>query len=88
MKTEENSPLYPLPVVSDQQDEKQPVVCALLRTRGGVDDQFDGIDWQLGHSMTAAYWCLATTESVGPDDNFAHAQVCREGRSCFQKPVE
>jgi hypothetical protein len=86
MKSESDHPIVPLPLHPDQ--NRPPVVCQLLRTRGGVDDQFDGIDWQYGHSMTAAYWCLATMESTGPDDNFAHAQVCREGRACFQKPVE
>jgi hypothetical protein len=65
-----------------------PVVCALLRSRGGNDDHFDGVDWRFGRSMTANYWCLATMESVGPDEHFAHAQECREGRRCFKKPAE
>lgn len=87
MKVEENSAVVPLPLHPEMTGQP-PTVCQLLRSRGGVDDQFDGIDWQYGHSMTAAYWCLATMESVGPDEQFAHAQQCREGRGCFEKPIE
>jgi hypothetical protein len=65
-----------------------PTVCTMLRTRGGTDDQFDGVDWRHGRSMTAAYWCLATMESVGPDEQYAHAQQCRQGRRCFHKASE
>jgi hypothetical protein len=65
-----------------------PAVCQMLRTRGGIDDHFDQIDWRHGHSTTAAYWCLATMEAIGPDDHFAHAHLCREGRGCYRKPVE
>ncbi|HSV15576.1 MAG TPA: hypothetical protein VLI90_15045 [Tepidisphaeraceae bacterium] len=65
-----------------------PTVCAMLRSRGGTDDQFDGVDWRHGRSMTANYWCLATMESVGPDDHYVHAHECRAGRRCFRKPSE
>ena len=43
-------------------------------------------DWRAGESTTAAYWCLCTMESAGPDDDFAHAKKCRAGRRCFVGP--
>jgi hypothetical protein len=85
MKPEQHTSI-PLPIHPAFQ--APPVVCQMLRSRGGVDDHFDNIDWRHGHSSTATYWCLATMETVGPDDHYAHAQLCRDGRSCFRKPVE
>jgi hypothetical protein len=64
-----------------------PVVCRMLRTKmsfGSVET--GGPDWRTGASTTAAYWCLCTMESAGPDDDFAHARKCREGRRCFVGP--
>jgi len=65
-----------------------PVVCRMLRSRGGHDDAHLGIDWRHGNSTIASYWCTATMENIGPDDHFAHAHECVEGRACFKKPLE
>jgi hypothetical protein len=74
--------------MSDSADrESVPVVCRMLRTKmsfGSVET--GGPDWRTGDSTTAAYWCLCTMESAGPDDDFAHARKCREGRRCFVGP--
>ena len=66
-----------------------PIVCRLLRTKASFGT-FDGklAPWQAGLSTTAVYWCLATMETAGPDDGFAHALRCRAGRSCFEGPTE
>ena len=63
--------------------ENKPV-CRMLRTKKAYGS-FTGqlFDWDEGESSTAVYWCLRTMQSAGPDDNFAHAHNCREGRSCF-----
>jgi hypothetical protein len=67
-------------------------VCRMLRTKMAFGsfavDPAGGHppDWRAGESTTAAYWCLCTMESAGPDDDFAHAKKCREGRRCFVPP--
>jgi hypothetical protein len=68
--------------------EHPPVVCRLLRTKTAFGT-FDEVQrpWQMGHSTTAVYWCLGTMETAGPDDGYCHPHTCREGRSCFQKPL-
>lgn len=60
----------------------------MLRTKSYFSryEQEDGTerDWASGESTTAAYWCLSTMASVGPDDAFAHPAECCEGRLCFK----
>jgi hypothetical protein len=64
-----------------------PIVCSYLRTKTSFGTmEPGGPDWRAG-STTAVYWCLRTMETAGPDDGFAHAQRCREGRSCFSMPT-
>jgi hypothetical protein len=63
------------------------MVCCHLRTKMAFGSLVTGApDWRAGESTTAAYWCLRTMEAGGPDDGFAHAQRCREGRRCFAPP--
>lgn len=66
--------------------ESVPSVCRLLRTKSafmshGTENQ---PPWQFGASTTAAYWCLATMQSSGPDEQYAHPHLCCKGRSCYQ----
>ncbi|MBI3450222.1 MAG: hypothetical protein HY049_15065 [Acidobacteria bacterium] len=63
-------------------------VCAMLRTKTAFGTFDAGHDWQSGTSSTAAYWCLATMLTSGPDDALAHAHACREGRRCFRSASE
>jgi hypothetical protein len=63
-------------------------VCRLLRTKTAFGTIDGGHDWQAGTSSTAAYWCLSTMQSAGPDDALAHPHGCLEGRACFQPPKE
>lgn len=65
-----------------------PAVCTLLRTKTAFGTFDAGHDWQSGSSSTAAYWCLATMLTSGPDDGLAHAHACREGRRCFRAAPE
>ncbi|HVY61359.1 MAG TPA: hypothetical protein VHF22_06880 [Planctomycetota bacterium] len=79
-----------LPVVPSEPGAAEvPVVCRLLRTKHSFG-AFDGggAPWQAGLSTTAVHWCLATMETAGPDDGFAHALRCRAGRRCFEAPAE
>ncbi len=60
-------------------------VCRRLRTKNSFSAFLGSADfWQEGSSTTAVYWCVDTMGSAGPDDNFAHAHLCRAGRSCFR----
>jgi hypothetical protein len=59
----------------------------MLRTKNSFAayDELDGFEpWELGGSTTAVYWCLNTMQTAGPDDNFAHPEICRAGRTCYQ----
>jgi hypothetical protein len=63
-----------------------PTVCRLLRTKHafGTFAEGDFDPWQTGESTTAVFWCLATMQSSGPDDSFAHPTRCRSGRECYR----
>ena len=66
-----------------------PIVCRMLRTKTAFGSMQPGApEWQRGESTTAQYWCLQTMESAGADDGYAHPGSCREGRSCFVKPID
>ena len=60
-------------------------VCRRLRTKTSFGSYLGAASfWENGDSTTAVYWCLDTMHSAGPDDHFAHAHICREGRGCFR----
>lgn len=63
--------------------EEVPEVCTMLRTKTAFGALAGGRQWQHG-SSTAAYWCLCTMQSAGPDDDFAHPQACVAGRVCYR----
>jgi hypothetical protein len=63
---------------------KLPSVCRLLRTKTAFGTDERGAMWKLGDSTTAVYWCLATMESFGADDNYCHPHSCVAGRACYQ----
>lgn len=66
-----------------------PEVCRLLRTKTAFGTFVGSLhSWRTGNSTTAVYWCLRTMETAGPDDGYAHPHNCREGRSCFEEPLE
>jgi hypothetical protein len=60
--------------------------CRMLRTKMAFGTIVGAPSFREGESTTAAYWCLCTMESAGPDDDFAHAKKCRDGRRCFVPP--
>ena len=68
-------------------DAELPVVCRKLRTKMAFGSLEGPIDWRHGESTVAAYWCLRTMESAGPDDGFAHPHHCQSGRDCFAAPA-
>jgi hypothetical protein len=58
-----------------------PKVCRLLRTK----TSFGGNqEWKRGDSTTAVYWCLATMQPFGIDDQYCHPHQCQRGRVCFE----
>lgn len=65
------------------QTEEIPEVCSMLRTKTAFGALAGGRAWQHG-SSTAAYWCLCTMQSAGPDDDFAHPHAFKEGRACYR----
>jgi hypothetical protein len=68
--------------VTDQAE--LPAVCRYLRTKNAFGTQVGYQPWQLGRSTTAAYWCLQTMTSAGPDDGLATPAACCAGRSCYR----
>jgi len=61
-----------------------PQVCVNLRTKNAFGANVGYQPWQTGESTTAAYWCLKTMQSAGPDDGLCHPHECKNGRKCFQ----
>lgn len=63
-----------------------PSVCRLLRTKAALGNYVgdDFAPWETAQSPSAAYWCLSTMTSAGPDDAHAHPTICQAGRRCFQ----
>jgi hypothetical protein len=72
-----------------QSQSSADTMCRMLRTKTAFGT-FDGAphEWHTGDSTTAVYWCLATMQSAGPDNDFAHPHTCGNGRGCFQKSLE
>jgi hypothetical protein len=62
-----------------------PVLCKYLRCKSAYGAVEDSTAWQLGTDAAEVYWCLATMEAFGPDDAYAHATVCRDGRGCYRR---
>ncbi len=61
-----------------------PDVCRYIRTKTAFGNCTGYNPWQ-GDSSTAAYWCLQTMNSCGPDDQLVQPHCCCAGRSCFTK---
>lgn len=64
-----------------------PVLCKWLRCKSAHASVEEDTAWQHGTSTTEVYWCLATMEAFGPDDNYAHASTCESGcgRGCYRR---
>jgi hypothetical protein len=71
-----------------KQRDPIPNVCRMLRTKTSYGVSERGAEWKRGESTTAVYWCLATMESFGADDNFCHPHACLRGRSCWESGEE
>lgn len=70
-------------------EQKPPRVCRRVRSKGEPGIRYDAsVTWEVGFVSTATFWCVATGESVGPDDDQVHPHVCGEGRLCFRPPSE
>ena len=62
-----------------------PVLCKFLRCKSAFGAIEDNEEWQLGTSTVEVYWCLATMEAFGPDDNYARETTCKgDGRGCYR----
>jgi hypothetical protein len=64
-----------------------PAVCRNLRSKGAGVVYGDPVRWESGYFTSAVFWCLATVEPVGPDDDVAHPHACIAGRACFCESV-
>jgi hypothetical protein len=70
-------------------EQKPPRVCRRVRSKGEPGIRYDAaVDWETGFVSTATFWCVATGESVGPDDDLVHPHACGEGRVCFRVPSD
>ena len=62
----------------------EPSPCSSLRTKAMYlppNAQADGRTE--GGSATAAFWCLKTMKTTGPDDGFVARSVCVPDRTCY-----
>jgi hypothetical protein len=63
-----------------------PVLCKFLRCKSAFGAMENNTAWREGTSPNEVYWCLATMEAFGPDDDYAHATVCQGGgRGCYRE---
>jgi hypothetical protein len=70
-------------------DPKPPCVCRRLRSKGTPGIRYDAaVAWDSGFVSTATFWCVATGDSVGPDDDLVHPHACGTARPCFREPTE
>lgn len=70
-------------------EQKPPRVCRRVRSKGTPGVHYDAaVEWDTGFVSTATFWCVATGESVGPDDDLVHPHSCGEGRACFRVPSD
>jgi hypothetical protein len=70
-------------------ERKPPCVCRRVRSKGTPGIRYDSaVDWEVGYTATATFWCVATGESYGPDDDLVHPHACGEARACFRAPTE
>jgi hypothetical protein len=70
-------------------DSKPPCVCRRLRSKGTPGIRYDAaVAWDSGFVSTATFWCVATGDSVGPDDDLVHPHACGATRLCFREPTE
>jgi hypothetical protein len=63
--------------------------CRCLRSKssyGAFGDYIEEEEAISGASTT--FWCLKTMGKAGPDENYVHASMCREGRSCWESPED
>lgn len=69
----------------DEPEEPQTSVaaCRLLRSKTAFGTTHGYGDWRAG-GATAAYWCLRTMTTAGPDDALVHPDRCRPGRDCYR----
>jgi hypothetical protein len=75
--------------VDSGQEQKPPPVCRRLRSMGTPGIRYDAaVEWDSGFVSTATFWCVATGDSVGPDDDFVHPHSCGGARGCFREPRE
>jgi hypothetical protein len=75
------------PMNLSSSSEALPAICRFLRAKTGYGTLEGGENpWLLLDTSTAVHWCLCTMTSCGPDDEFAHSDVCHEGRGCFMPP--
>jgi hypothetical protein len=58
-------------------------VCRAIRSKGAGVVYGSRVQFEHGFHSSAVFWCLATAESVGPDDGVVHPHVCTTGRECF-----
>jgi hypothetical protein len=69
--------------------QKPPCVCRRVRSKGEPGVRYDAaVAWDVGFVSTATFWCVATGESVGPDDDLVHPHACGEARVCFRAPTD
>jgi hypothetical protein len=75
------------PEVETSNVAEAPEVCRYIRTKTAYGNASGYERWQRGHSSTAAYWCLQTMGTSGPDDQLVEPKHCCAGRTCFATRV-
>lgn len=75
--------------MDSSREQKPPLVCRRLRSKGTPGYRYEEVvGWDTGFVSTATFWCVATGESVGPDDDLVHPHSCGGARACFREPTE
>jgi len=63
-------------------------LCRHLRTKASYVPALQSDDYLEASHPTAQYWCLKTTEGLGPDRRLVCPEECKPPRVCFEPPGE
>lgn len=67
--------------------ESKNSVCHFLKAKNSFGMLESGEGWHGIEDPGTTFWCIKTQGPAGPDNSFASAKTCVDGRKCFKLSV-